>query len=98
MTRLSSALGVSDATLFTGVRGSGILGSSYPASCIARSFGASKARLAPSNTKPKRYILWCRMDMHPIAWGFGLPCLRAASRELRQAPRQFQPVDTALGE
>ena len=44
--------------LFTGVRGRGILRSPYPASCIARSSGASKARIAPSNTKPKRYMLW----------------------------------------
>jgi hypothetical protein len=31
-------------------------------------WGASKARLVPSHTKPKRYILWCRMDIHPSAW------------------------------
>src|SRR5829696_5505124 len=45
-----------------------ILRSLYPASCIASSFGTSKARLAPSNTKPKRHILWCRMDMHLSGW------------------------------
>src|ERR671910_608297 len=60
---------------FCEVRKRGILRSPYPASCIARSSGPSKARLVPSNTRPKHYnMLWCRMDMHPSAWGFGLLC------------------------
>jgi hypothetical protein len=50
--------------LFTEVPGSGILGSTYPGSCIAPVLWSQNRPIAPVRyLNPKPYILWCCIKM-----------------------------------